>query len=141
MDGHVFLARAADHQCGQADDHDVRAVMGSAHVQRTSRRGVPGQPQQQLLPGPVAHHAVPVRVARRLRHSVDRTVVALRPVFPVQENLPHIHQLDQEDRAQPDGPPRLGLHSVPGHCHTVAVVTHPYHLLFGVAHVFAPRSQ
>lgn len=44
VDGHVLLARAAHHQRGQADDHDVREVVGGAHVQRAARRRVPGQP-------------------------------------------------------------------------------------------------
>lgn len=44
LDGNVLLARVADHKRGQANDHDVRPVMGGAHVQRTARRRVPGQP-------------------------------------------------------------------------------------------------
>lgn len=42
VDGHVLLARAANHQRGQANDHDVRTVLGGAHVQRAARRRVPG---------------------------------------------------------------------------------------------------
>lgn len=141
VDGHVLLAGAAHHQRGQADDHDVRALVGGAHVQRAARRRVPGQPQQQLLPGPAAHHAVPVRVARRLRDRVDRTVVALRPVLAVQEDLSHIHQLDQEGRAQPDGQQGARLHRVARHRHTAAVAAHPHHILPGVAHLVASRSQ
>lgn len=141
VDGHVLLARAAHHQRGQAHDHDVRALVGGAHVQRAARRRVPREPQQQLLPGPVAHHAVPVRAARRLRDRVDRTVVALRPVLAVQEDLSHIHQLDQEGRAQPDGAPGARLHRVARHRHTTAAAPHTHHLLLGVAHLVAPRSQ
>lgn len=32
VDGHVLLAGVAHHQRDQADDHDVRAVVGRAHV-------------------------------------------------------------------------------------------------------------
>jgi len=32
VDGHVLFSRIAHHQCGQVDDHDVRAVVGGAHV-------------------------------------------------------------------------------------------------------------
>lgn len=141
MDGHVLLARAAHHQRCQANDHDVRALVGGAHVQRATRCRFPRQPQQQLLLGPVAHHAVPVRAARRLRHRVDRTVVALRSVLAVQEDLPHIHQLDQEGRAQPDGDQGAGLHRVARHSYTAAAAPCPHHLLPGVAHLVAPRSQ
>lgn len=105
VDGHVFLARTAHYQRGQVDGNDVRAVMGCTHVQRAARRRFPGQSKQQFLPGPVAHHAVPVRAARRLRHRLDRTIVALWPVLPVQEDLSHIYQLDQKGCAKPDGAP------------------------------------
>jgi len=44
LDGYVLLARVADHKRSQADDYDVRPVMGGAHVQRTARRRVSGQP-------------------------------------------------------------------------------------------------
>jgi len=141
VDGHVLLARAADHQRGQADDHDVRAVVGRAHVQRAARRRVPGQPQQQLLPGPVAHHVVLVRAAGRLHHRVDRTVVALRPVLAVPQDLSHIHQLDQEGRAQSGGAPDPRLHRVPRYRHTATVAPHTHHLLPGLTHLVAPGSQ
>jgi len=140
VDGHVLLCRAAHHQRGQADDHDVRAVVGGAHLQRAARRRVPGQPEQQLLPGSAAHHAVSVRVAGRLRHRVDRTVVALRTVLSVQEDLSHIHQLDQEGRAQPARAQGPRLHSVARYRHTAAVAPHPHHILLGLAHVVAPRG-
>jgi len=141
VDGHVLLSRAAHHQRGQADDHDVRAVVGGAHVQRAARRRVPGQPEQQLLPGPAPHHAVLVRVAGRLRHRVDRTVVALRPVLAVQEDLSHIHQFDQEGRAQSARAPGPRLHSVARDRHTAPVAAHPHHILLGLPHVVAPGSQ
>jgi len=73
--------------------------VGGTQVQRAARRRVPGQPEQQFLPGPASHYAVFVRVASRLRHRVDRTVLALRPVLAVQEDLSHLHQFDQESRA------------------------------------------
>lgn len=71
MDGHVLFSRVAHHKRGKIDDHDVRAVVGGAHVQRTSRRRVSGQPEQQFLPGTATHHVVFVRVTGRLRHRVD----------------------------------------------------------------------
>lgn len=82
-----------------------------------------------------------MRVARRLRDRVDRTVVALRPVLAVQEDLSHIHQFDQEGRAQSHGAQGPRLHSVPRYSHTVAVAVDPYHLLLGLAHVVTPRSE
>lgn len=141
VDGHVLFSRAAHHQRGQVDDHDVRAVVGGAHVQRAARRRVPCQPEQQLLPGPAPHDAVLVRVAGRLRHRVDRTIVALWPVLAVQEDLSHLHQFDQEGRAQPTCAPGPRLHSVTRNRHTAAVAAHPYHILLGLAHVVAPGSQ
>jgi len=71
LDGHVLLARVADHQRGQTNDHDVYPVLGGAHVQRTARCRVPCQPEQQFLLRAVAHHVVPLRTAGRLRHRLD----------------------------------------------------------------------
>jgi len=82
-----------------------------------------------------------VRVAGRLRHRVDRTVVALRTVLAVQENLSHIHQLDQEGRAQSHGAPGARLHSFTRNHHTVTVAPYPNYLLFGFTHFVAPGSQ
>jgi len=96
LDGHVLLTRVTDYQRGQTNDHDVRSVLGGANVQRTTRRRVPCQPKQQLLLGAVAHYVIPMRIASRLRHRLDRTIMALWPILAVQENLSHIHQLDQE---------------------------------------------
>lgn len=141
LDGHVLLARAADHQRGEAHDHDVYPVMGGAHVQRAARHRVPGQPEQQLLPGPVAHHAVPLRATGRLRDRVDRTIVALRPVLAVPEDLSHIHLFDQKSHAQPRGPPGPRLHRITRYHHTAAVAAHSHNLLLGLAHVVAPGSE
>lgn len=82
-----------------------------------------------------------MRAAGGLRNRVDRTVVALRPVLSVQEDLSHIHQLDQEGRAQPRGAPGLGLHRVARYCHTSAIVADTYHLLLGLTYLVPPGSQ
>lgn len=82
-----------------------------------------------------------MRAPGRLRHRVDRTVVALRPVHAVQKDLLHIHQLDQERHTQPHGASVTRLHRVPRDCHTAALAPHPHHLLPGVAHVVPPGSQ
>lgn len=42
VDGHVLLARFANHQRGQTNYLDVRTVLGGAHVQRATRRRVSG---------------------------------------------------------------------------------------------------
>lgn len=141
MDGHVLFSWAAHHQRGQVDDHDVRAIVGGAHVQRASRRRVPGQPEQQLLPWLAPHDAVLVRVAGRLRHSVDRTILALRPILTVQEDLSHIHQFDQEGRAQSACAPGPRLYSITRNRNTSAVAAHSHHILLGLAHIITPGSQ
>lgn len=82
-----------------------------------------------------------MRVAGWLRHRVDRTIVALRPVFAVQEDLSHIHQLDQESRTQSHGAPGTRLHSVTRNHHTVVVASDPDHLLFGLTYFVTPGSQ
>lgn len=67
--------------------------------------------------------------------------MALRPVLPVQENLSHIHQLNQEDRAKPNGTPGARLHRVTRHRHTTAPIAHTHHLLLGVAHLVPAGGQ
>jgi len=82
-----------------------------------------------------------VRAASGLRHRVDRTILALWPVLAVQEDLSHLHQFDQESRAQPSCAPGPRLHSIAWHRHTAAIAPYPHHILLGIAYVFAEGSQ
>ena len=140
VDGDVLQPGPGRAQRVQAVRHGVLSVLDGADVQRPPQGRVQGVEVQQLLLRAAVVDAVLVRVASGLRHRLGATVLALRSVFQLPDDFPHLHQ-NAEAFAAEVVAQNFGLHSVAGNRHPSSGADDFDHLLLDFVIDGVTRSQ